>query len=29
VRQLAGLEVRGGEIVPLEPISGTMHESCP
>jgi branched-chain amino acid transport system substrate-binding protein len=29
VRQMAGLEVRGGEIVPLEPISGTMHESCP
>jgi branched-chain amino acid transport system substrate-binding protein len=29
VTQMGGLEVRGGEIVPLEPISGVMHESCP
>jgi branched-chain amino acid transport system substrate-binding protein len=28
LRQMAGLEVRGGEIVPLEPISGIMHETC-
>jgi branched-chain amino acid transport system substrate-binding protein len=26
---MGGFEVRGGEIVPLAPISGTMHESCP
>lgn len=29
VTQMGGLEVRGGEIVPLSPISGTMHEACP
>lgn len=26
---MGGFEVRGGAIVPLEPISGTMHETCP
>jgi hypothetical protein len=26
---MGGFEVREGKIVPLEPISGTMHESCP
>jgi branched-chain amino acid transport system substrate-binding protein len=29
VRAMAGLTIEGGEIVPLEPISGSMHESCP
>jgi branched-chain amino acid transport system substrate-binding protein len=29
VTQMGGLEVRGGEIVPLSPISGVMHEDCP
>jgi branched-chain amino acid transport system substrate-binding protein len=28
VTQMGGLEIRGGEIVPLEPISGEMHEGC-
>jgi branched-chain amino acid transport system substrate-binding protein len=28
VSQMAGLEIRGGAIVPLQPISNDMHEGC-